>query len=62
MATRLTVAILLLALLNACVNPRGVRLDTGEGAPLEYRPSNTSKPVEVDASRELKRATDRATT
>jgi hypothetical protein len=49
MATRLTVTVLLLALLNACVNPRGVRLDTGEGAPLEHRLTTPSKPVEVDA-------------
>ncbi len=49
MATRLTAAFLLLALLNACATPRGVRLDTGQGVPLEYRPSSSNKPVKVDA-------------
>jgi hypothetical protein len=48
MATRLTAAVLLLALLNACASTRVVRLDTGHGAPLEYRPP-TSKSVKVDA-------------
>jgi hypothetical protein len=49
MATRLTVAVLLLALLNACATPRVVRLDTGQGAPLEYRPPTSKKSVKVDA-------------
>jgi hypothetical protein len=49
MATRLTVAVLLLALLNACATPHGVRLDTGQGAPLEYRPPTSNKSVKVDA-------------
>jgi hypothetical protein len=48
MATRLTAAVLLVALLNACAASRLVRLDTGQGAPLEYRPP-TSKSVKVDA-------------
>ncbi|WP_338052955.1 hypothetical protein [Pyxidicoccus trucidator] len=48
MATRLTVAVLLLALLNACASPRVVRLDTGQGSPLEYRPSSSNKSVKVD--------------
>ncbi|MBN1205151.1 MAG: hypothetical protein JXB05_09530 [Myxococcaceae bacterium] len=47
MATRLTVAVLLLALLNACATPR-VRLDTGQGEPLEYRPPASNKLVKVD--------------
>jgi hypothetical protein len=49
MAIRLTVAVLLLALLNACATPRVVRLDTGQGAPLEYRPPTSNKSVKVDA-------------
>jgi len=49
MATRLGVTVLLLALLNACTTPRVVRLDTGQGSPLEYRPSSSSKSVKVDA-------------
>jgi hypothetical protein len=49
MATRLTVAVLLLALINACAPSRAVRLDTGQGAPMEYRPPTSSKPVKVDA-------------
>jgi len=49
MATRLTAAVLLLALLNACATPLLVRLDTGQGAPLEYRPPTSSQPVKVDA-------------
>jgi hypothetical protein len=38
MATRLSVAVLLVALFTACSTPHVVRLDTGQGAPLEYRP------------------------
>jgi|GEM_PF-828060 len=49
MATRLTAAVLLLALLNACASPRVVHLDTGHGAPLEYRPPTSNKSVKVDA-------------
>jgi hypothetical protein len=49
MATRLTVAVLLLALLNACATPRAVHLDTGQGARWEYRPSISSQPVKVGA-------------
>jgi hypothetical protein len=49
MAPHLTAAVVLLALLNACATPGGVRLDTGQGAPLEYRPPTSSKPVKVDA-------------
>ncbi|SET61100.1 hypothetical protein [Stigmatella erecta] len=50
MATRLGVTLLLLAILNACATPRAVRLDTGQGAPLEYRPSFSTKSVKVDAA------------
>ncbi|MCY1023760.1 hypothetical protein [Pyxidicoccus sp. MSG2] len=49
MATRLAVAILLLALLDACAAPRVIRLDTGQGSPLEYRPSSASQSVTVGA-------------
>jgi hypothetical protein len=49
MATRLIVAVLLLALLPACATPSGVRLDTGQGTPVEYKPPTWSKPVEVNA-------------
>ena len=46
---RLSVAILLLALSTGCGTPRVVRLDTGEGAPREYRPPTSNKSVKVDA-------------
>ncbi|HYI02724.1 hypothetical protein [Hyalangium sp.] len=49
MATRLTAAVLLLALLNACATQRVVRLDMGQGEPLEYRPPTSTQPVKVDA-------------
>ncbi len=49
MAHRLTVTVLLWALLSACATTHGVRLDTGEGAPREYRPATSNKPVKVDA-------------
>ncbi|MCP3142664.1 SitA5 family polymorphic toxin [Pyxidicoccus xibeiensis] len=49
MATRLGVVVLLCALLNACTHPRLVRLDTGQGAPLEYEPTSSNKSVRVDA-------------
>jgi hypothetical protein len=49
MAVRLSVAVLLIALLDACATPRAVRLDTGQGAPVEYRPSSSNKPLKVDA-------------
>ncbi len=49
MAPRLTVAVLLLALSTACASTHVVRLDTGEGAPVEYRPPTSSKSVRVDA-------------
>ncbi len=49
MATRLTAVVLLLALLNACATPHLVRLDTGQGEPLEYSPPTSTQPVKVDA-------------
>jgi hypothetical protein len=49
MATRLGVTLLLLVLLNACATPRVIRLDTGQGSPLEYRPSSSTRSVRVDA-------------
>jgi hypothetical protein len=49
MATRLIAAVLLLALVNACTAPYRVRLDTGQGEPLEHRPPTPYKPVRVDA-------------
>jgi hypothetical protein len=49
MATRLTAAVLLLTLLNACASQRVVRLDTGQEAPIEYRPPTSNKSVRVDA-------------
>lgn len=39
----------LLLLLCACSSTRVVRLDIGQGTPLEYRPSTWNKSVEVDA-------------
>jgi len=44
MATRLITAVLLLVLLNACATPRVVRLDTGQGEPLEYTPLTSTHP------------------
>jgi hypothetical protein len=49
MAIRLTVAVLLVALLNACATSYVVRLDTGQGAPLEYRSPTSTRSVKVDA-------------
>jgi len=39
--------LLLLALSSACATPPRLLLDTGRGAPREYRPAAASKPVEV---------------
>jgi len=47
MALRPPVALLLLAMGSACASPHRVRLDTGQGAPLEYRPTASSRSVEV---------------
>jgi hypothetical protein len=47
MASRLTAAVVLLALLNACASQRVVRLDTGQGELLEHRPPS-NKAVKVD--------------
>ncbi|WP_255207671.1 hypothetical protein [Myxococcus sp. AM009] len=49
MATRLGVTVLLFALLAACSTPRAIRLDMGQGSPLEYRPSSSNTFVKVDA-------------
>ena len=49
MAPRLSVALLILALLNACASPQRVRLDTGHGAPREYTPTSSSRSLRVDA-------------
>jgi hypothetical protein len=48
MAPRLVVVVLLLAMSTACATSRVVRLDTGQGAPLEYRPPTSIESVEVD--------------
>ncbi|EAU62063.1 hypothetical protein [Stigmatella aurantiaca] len=47
MASRLTAAVVLLALLNACASQHVVRLDTGQREPLEHRPPS-NKSVKVD--------------
>ncbi|MDY7233163.1 restriction endonuclease fold toxin 5 domain-containing protein [Hyalangium rubrum] len=47
MAPRLAVVFLLV--LSACSTPRGVRLDTGQGAPRQYVPPTRDRFVEVDA-------------
>ncbi|NOJ95880.1 hypothetical protein HMI51_23460 [Corallococcus coralloides] len=48
MAFRVQIAVLLLALLGACAAPRGrVRLDTGDGAPIEYSPPSPVRVVTV---------------
>ncbi|MBN8232455.1 hypothetical protein JYK02_33565 [Corallococcus macrosporus] len=50
MAFRVPFAVLLVALLSACAAPKGrVRLDTGEGAPIEYSPPSPVRAVEVGA-------------
>ncbi|MDC0711252.1 hypothetical protein POL68_22470 [Stigmatella sp. ncwal1] len=48
MATRLTAVVLLVALLNACATQHLVRLDTGQGAPLEYRPPTSTGSMKMD--------------
>ncbi|QAT85504.1 putative lipoprotein [Corallococcus coralloides] len=48
MAFRVQLAVLILALLGACAAPRGkVRLDTGDGAPIEYSPPSAVRAVTV---------------
>jgi hypothetical protein len=39
-----------MAFITACTTPRVVRLETGEGLPLEYRPPTWNRAVEVSAS------------
>jgi hypothetical protein len=46
-APRLTLAVLLVALAAACSNTRVIRLETGEGPPLEYRPQTWDQVVKV---------------
>jgi hypothetical protein len=41
-------ALVLVPLLAGCASTRVVRLDTGEGAPLEYAPASSDASVEVD--------------
>ncbi|HEX5750903.1 MAG TPA: hypothetical protein VFZ09_32055 [Archangium sp.] len=48
MTPRLAVTHLLLALCIACATPRVVRLETGEGAPLEYKPRTVNASMRVD--------------
>ncbi|HYO64885.1 MAG TPA: hypothetical protein VEU33_02280 [Archangium sp.] len=48
MTPRLAATLLFLALCAACATPRVVRLDTGEGAPLEYRPRTFNASMGVD--------------
>jgi hypothetical protein len=50
MACRLTAALTLMAFIAACTTPRAVRLDTGEGPPLEYQPRTWNRAVEVSAA------------
>ncbi|QAT85509.1 putative lipoprotein [Corallococcus coralloides] len=48
MTFRVQLAVLILALLGACASPRGkVRLDTGDGAPIEYSPPSAVRAVTV---------------
>ncbi len=49
MASRLIVTLLSLALASACGTSRVVRLDTGQGAPLKYRPPTANKSVKLGA-------------
>jgi hypothetical protein len=50
MAPRLSLPILFLALLSACSASHVVRLDTGQGEPLEYKPPTSNTSVKVDAA------------
>ncbi len=54
MASRLAIAIVLV-LMSSCSTPRAVHLDTGQGAPREYKPPSWNKSVGVDAA-EFERA------
>lgn len=49
MALHAAIAALLLMLTSACGTTRVVRLDTGQGAPLEHKPPAPSRPVRVEA-------------
>lgn len=50
MACRLTTALTLMTFITACATPRVVRLDIGEGLPLEYRPPTWNRSVDVSAA------------
>jgi hypothetical protein len=50
MARRLSAVLMLVVLSTACATPRVVRLDTGDGTPLEYRPATWHRSVEVSAA------------
>jgi hypothetical protein len=50
MVRRLSAVLMLVVLSTACATPRVVRLDTGEGPPLEYRPPTWNQSVEVSAA------------
>ncbi len=47
MAARLIAVVVMVALSTGCATLRVVRLDTGEGAPLEYRPPTSTTSVRV---------------
>jgi hypothetical protein len=49
LARRLIAAVLLVALSTGCATQRVVRLDTGQGAALEYRPPTSNESIKVDA-------------
>ncbi|MBN1203383.1 MAG: hypothetical protein JXB05_00475 [Myxococcaceae bacterium] len=49
MPSRLIAMVLLVVLSTGCTTRRVVLLDTGQGAPWEYRPPTTNPPVEVGA-------------
>ncbi len=45
---RLSAVLLLVVVCTACSTSRGVRLDTGQGPPLEHRPPTSYKPLRVE--------------
>ena len=49
MASRMIVALLLVALATACGTPRVIHMKTGQGAPMKYRPTTWDNSVTVDA-------------
>lgn len=50
MTRRLSSVLMLVMLTTACATPRVVRLDTGEGPPLEHQPATWNRAVEVSAA------------